>query len=354
MEKTKAVVLKEPGKVKVEVIPIPKLGGPTRLMRVKACGVCGSDLRYARGENSWALLTLGKGNVPNPPNIILGHEMAGVIQENGKERPIHANTRKGCQVCEYCMGGREELCPNLKHYGHGAAWGKMDYYPGGMAEYTEVWEDRIHFLPEDIDFEAAALIEPTSIAVHSLRSGGLQPGQEVAVIGLGPVGLLTVQVARRCGAGRIFGIDIDHTPLKTAEQLGCDVVINSRELDPLQGIKEGTRGKGVDLVLSSVDNPQDIGKALSMVKRGGTLVLQYGPHGDLVLPFTDMCGERKILTVVGYTEAEQAFAIKLISDRRINHKALITHRFSLDEVAEAFEVAAHKEKYKAITVMMIP
>ena len=159
MEKTKAVVLKEPGKVTVEVIPIPKLGGPTRLMRVKACGVCGSDLRYARGENSWALLTLGKGHVPNPPNIILGHEMAGVIQENGKEIPIHANTRKGCQVCEYCMGGREELCPNLKHYGHGAAWGKMDYYPGGMAEYTEVWEDRIHYLPEDIDFEAAALIE---------------------------------------------------------------------------------------------------------------------------------------------------------------------------------------------------
>ena len=176
----------------------------------------------------------------------------------------------------------------------------------------------------------------------------------MVVIGLGPVGLLTVQVARRCGAGRIFGIDIDPTPLKTAEQLGCDVVINSREQDPVKGIKEVTKGKGVDLVLSSVDNPQDIGKALSMVKRGGTLVLQYGPHGDLVLPFTDLCGERKILTVVGYTEAEQAFAIKLVTDRHINHKALITHRFSLEEVEEAFEVATHKEKYKTITVMMIP
>jgi L-iditol 2-dehydrogenase len=252
------------------------------------------------------------------------------------------------------MDGREELCADLRHFGHGAAWGKMYNYPGGMAEYTEVWEDRIHFLPEDVDFEAAALIEPTSIAVHSLRSGSLQPGQEVAVIGLGPVGLLTVQVARRCGAGRIFGIDIDQTPLKTAEQLGCDGVINSMNLDPLKAIREGTRGKGVDLVLSSVDNPRDIAKALSMVKRGGTLVLQYGPHADLLFPFADMCGERRILTVVGYTEAEQAFAIKLIANRHINHKALITHRFSLDEVEEAFEVAAHKEKYKAITVMMIP
>src|SRR4030043_1867062 len=103
MERTKAVVLKEPGKIKVEVIPIPKLGEPARLMKVKACGVCGSDLRYLRGENSWALLTLGKECVPNPKNIILGHEMAGVIEENGREGPIFANISKGCQVRDKSM-----------------------------------------------------------------------------------------------------------------------------------------------------------------------------------------------------------------------------------------------------------
>jgi threonine dehydrogenase-like Zn-dependent dehydrogenase len=354
MQKTKAIVLKEPGKLKVEVIPVPKLGEPAKLMKVKACGVCGSDVRYLRGENSWALLTLGKENVPNPKNIILGHEMAGVIEEDGRERPIFANIRKGCQICEYCMDGREELCANLRHYGHGAARGKMDYYPGGMSEYTEVWADRIHFLPEDVDFEAAALIEPTCIAVHGVRSAGVQSGQEIVVIGLGPIGLLLVQIAKHFGVERIFGIDIDDTPLKKAEQLGCDEVIDARRHDPLKVIRERTHGKGVDVVLSSVDKAEDITKGLSMVKRGGTLLLQYGPHGDIAFPFKDLCGEKRIVTAVGYSEAEQGFSIKLVSHGRIDSRALITHRFSLDEAEQAFEVAANKEKYKAIVVMIKP
>ena len=354
MEKTKALVIKEPGIVKVEMIPIPRIGGPARLMRVRACAVCGSDVRYVRGENSWALLTLGKGNEANPANIVLGHEFAGTIHENGKDVAVFANARKGCQTCEYCMGGREPLCPNLKHYGHGAGWGEMDYYPGGMSEYTEVWEDRIHYLSEGLDFEEAAFIEPTSIAIHCVRAGHVQPGQEVAVLGLGTIGLLSVQIARMYGAARVFGVDISETPLRVGEQMGCAETIDARRHDPSDVISDRTKGKGVDTVLCSLDTAENIVKALRMVKRGGTLVLAYGPHEHIAFPFTDMCGERTIVTVVGYTEAEQGLSIRLISNRAINVEALITHRFALDDAEEALAVASMKDKFNAITVMIRP
>jgi threonine dehydrogenase-like Zn-dependent dehydrogenase len=142
--------------------------------------------------------------------------------------------------------------------------------------------------------------------------------------------------------------------LKAAEEVGCTSPIHAQRYDPLTVIKEQTQGKGVDAVLSNLHNPQDIYKALQMVKRGGALALAYGPEGNLAFPFADMCGERRIMPVVGYSEADEALAIDFIGKKRISGKSLITHRFGLEEAEQAFEVSMNKEKHKAILVMIKP
>ncbi|MHC4520875.1 MAG: alcohol dehydrogenase catalytic domain-containing protein, partial [Planctomycetota bacterium] len=136
----KALVLKAPKTLAIMDVPETKPGPGQVLVRVTKCGICGSDVRYFRGENPWAKQTLGR-EIPNPRNIILGHEFVGVVEGTHDERDsdligkrVGVNTFITCGRCSFCKGGRENLCPNTKHLGHGQGWGKMEFYPGGMAE----------------------------------------------------------------------------------------------------------------------------------------------------------------------------------------------------------------------------
>jgi len=164
----KALVLKSPENIEVMEVPRPQLSSGQVLIKVSKCGVCGSDIRYFHGENPWAKQTLGR-EIPNPPNIILGHEFVGsVVQvsdscdEHLLGQRVAVNTFVTCGRCDFCRNGQENLCDNTKHLGHGQGWGKMDFYPGAMAEYCPAFSfsGQAYELPEHVTDEQATFMVP--------------------------------------------------------------------------------------------------------------------------------------------------------------------------------------------------
>jgi len=207
----KAVVLKGPRDLVLRDVPVPQLRERNHvLVRVEACGICGSDLRYWAGENPWALHTLGR-RQPNPPNMILGHEFSGVVVKvNSAQNEPLLGARVGvqafrvCGECHLCRTGRENLCKNTVHIGHAQGWGEMPFYPGGYAEYCLAWADLLHPMADHVSFEQEAMRDILGVAVHAVGRADLYPGASVLCIGGGPAGLSIAQVAAARGAGQVF------------------------------------------------------------------------------------------------------------------------------------------------------
>ncbi|MCP4754930.1 MAG: alcohol dehydrogenase catalytic domain-containing protein, partial [Proteobacteria bacterium] len=211
-ETMQAVVLESPQKLVCREIPIWPLldynDDDLVLVKVEACGLCGSDLRYYMGENPWAQHTLGK-FVPNPPNIVLGHEFTGeVVAVCSKENESLLGKRvapvcsKVCGTCFYCRNGWDNLCPNTVHTGHGQGWGERDYYPGAYADYVPVWAKGCYEFSESLPWTEAAMMDLLAVSTHVARRGNIRIGMPVLVIGSGPIGNGVVQVAKILGAGK--------------------------------------------------------------------------------------------------------------------------------------------------------
>ena len=175
-EGIKAVVLEKPEVLKVKEIPmwpIESYEDPDMvLLKVKACGICGSDLRYYKGENPWSQHTLGK-HIPSPPNIVLGHEFTGdVVAVLNKKNEYLLGKRvapvcsKVCGRCIYCRTGRENLCPDTIHLGHGQGWGKQAYYPGAYSEYVPVWAKNCYEIPDNLSYDESAMMDILAVCTR--------------------------------------------------------------------------------------------------------------------------------------------------------------------------------------------
>ena len=211
MQESLSVVLAGPQDLQVRRVPVPRVPGPAVRVRMKTCGICGSDLRYLAGENPWSLHTLGR-HVPCPPGVILGHEVAGIVLEDGRERRVGILAFKGCGQCLYCRTRRENLCAEVQHIGHASGWPEMPHYPGGMAEEFEVWKNFDYDLPDSVSFEEATFLDGLAVAVHAAEQARLEPGMRAGVIGLGPIGMLFAQLAAHRGAEQVTGWDIAPLP----------------------------------------------------------------------------------------------------------------------------------------------
>ena len=171
----KAAVLVEPRCLRVQEIPEPVVGPGEALVQIAACGVCGSDLRYFEGENPWAKHTLGY-EKPNPPNMVLGHEVAGTVDG----RRVALLSFRGCGMCEQCRRGRVQLCAHTAHLGHGAGWEGLDFNPGGMAERCAIWAEHAIPIPDHISFAEATFLDGLGVAVHAARRASIFPGDAFA------------------------------------------------------------------------------------------------------------------------------------------------------------------------------
>lgn len=343
----KAVVKYGKGKglVEIQEVPEPKMKEDEVLIEVKAVSVCGSDLHiYHDAHPYW-------------PPVILGHEFSGVIIDVGKEvrgwkvgDRVVTETRTGsCGVCYTCQSGFPQACEQKRAYGIGTN--------GAYAKYIAGLARLLHRLPDTISFEAGAVIEPIAICVTSiLERSQLQAGESVLVTGPGPIGLISLTIARAAGA-RMIGVtgrsSDEGIRFKKARELGADFTINVDQEDPVAKVIEMTNGLGVDILIETSGGGRAIYQTFEMVRRLGR-ICAIGISGKEEIPIPYDRGIFKALRYdfcfsSSWTAWEKA--IGLIGKGLLPAEKLITHQLPLEKWEEAFHLL---ENLQAAKVILIP
>jgi len=354
----KAALLLAPRDVRVEKVPDPTLGAPAfpawqspageALVRVRAAGICGSDLHRYRGHRD-----LGPQASP-----ILGHEVAGEVVSVSagvtKVKPgdrIAVEPLIGCGACAMCMSGAYNICPDLKFIGA--------QYPGGFAELVKAPELNLFVLPDSVSYEDATLVDGFAVAVHALRRVPVQPWEDVLILGGGAIGLEMLQMVRLAGARRVI-ISVTH-PVQgeTARGLGADVVLNAREVDVAAAVRDLTGGRGVDVAFETVGGEgKTLAQAIPAIARQGRLCVIGGfDHPQLVDFNTTLRREIDVRFAFSYGrwqgQSEFGHALDLLASGRLSARPLITHRYPLAEAGEAFRAADDKASYASIKVLVL-
>ncbi|EAE4124711.1 galactitol-1-phosphate 5-dehydrogenase [Listeria monocytogenes] len=303
------------------------------ILKVKTVGICGSYIsRYSK---------LG----PYVPGMVWGHEFSGEVIEVGSEvTDIEIGDRAAgcpalyCGECEYCKKGEFARCRKLTVIGA--------RHPGAYAEYIKLPAENVVKIPDELDYEAAALVEPSAVVVHGFYHTKLQAGDDVVVVGSGNIGLLAIQWAKVFGAKRVIAIDVDDKKLALAKEVGADVVINSLKEDPLEVVAAHTDGLNADLVVEAAGSPITSAQVFAYAKKGGGVVFLGIPYADVTIErFYFEKIVRSELTVWGSWNAisapfpgkEWQTTIHFLANKQINIEPMITHRLSLAEGPEVFE-----------------
>lgn len=356
----KALVLESPETIRVRNIDEFPVAPPLIKVKVEACGICGSDIRYYHGENPWALHTLGETR-PNPPNIVLGHEYCGTVVDvpdkafeglAGKRIAVFAY--RPCSACYMCKTGRENLCPDTIHLGHGAGWGERDFYPGGMAEYGLAWGDLAYPLPESISSEEAALIDVLGVGLHASDVGRIVPGEPAAVLGCGPIGAAILQFARLAGAAPVIVTDIYKIALDIAEATGADYALDAASGNIVEAVREITGGRGCSAVFDTIGTEETIRQGLAVTGKQGNFVEVAVHNVTIPLNLLELGSERSIRSSSNAMIADWQTCINYLETKRLNVKPWITHRFPLTDAVEGFRVMDEKEKHGAFKIIINP
>jgi len=339
----KAAVLHAVGDIRYEEVPEPEIGDDEVLLRVRACGVCGTDVHFFHGE--WEV------NMP----LIPGHEYSGEIARVGSDiQTVSVGDRVSidpnvvCGVCKNCRRTeRSHLCSNIKAIG-------VDVN-GGFAEYLKAPEEVVYQLPAGVDFETGAMTEPVGCAIRGFDNTRTTLGDTVAVIGAGPMGLILTQMALLQGAAKVIVIEIMPERRKMAESLGASTTINPLEDDVNEIIGGETDGNGPEVVFEAVGSAKTIELALDIAGRGSRVNLfGVAPQTDVIKVRPFMLYDKELEISASYRDPFTFDrAIQLLSSGRIDVKTLITHRYPLPDIAEAFDTFQTR-KNEAIKVMILP
>ena len=344
-----AVVVRAPMEFDYTSVPVPETPKRGLLLRVLACGLCGSDLR-----------TLKSGHRKVKLPWILGHEIAGRVVEEGEkyEGPwktgdvLAVGPLAYCGTCDSCLKGRHELCEHQKEIGQ--AW------PGGFAGYIAVPYECIRLgdikkVPDDIAPESAAVTEPVSSCINAQEKADVSLGDVVAIIGTGPIGCIHISLARARGAFKIIAVDINEERLKLARNFGPDHTVNASIDDPVKEIRRLTDGKGADVVIVAAPDPKATVRAVEMARKGGRVVQFAGlPKDDSSPPIDMNVVHYNGLDIVGTTTfAPRHFsmALNLIASGRIPIDKLVTHVFPLKRFEEGVK---HAMEGRALKVVFKP
>lgn len=326
----RAAQLYEIGKpLRLVDIPTPTPGHGEVLVRVKASGICHSDVHYKYGVSP-------VGKLP----ITLGHEVAGIVEEVGPGveglevgTPVAVHYQLSCGNCKYCRSGREYLCRQ------GAMIGK--HVDGGFAEYLKAPAWNILKVPNGVPLEQAAIIGcAVSTPFHALRRARLRAGESVAVYGVGGIGIHAVQLASRIfGAGLVIAVDLLEGKLEAARQVGADETVNASEVDPVEAIKELTGG-GADVVVEAVGLRKTAEQSVESAGRGGRVVLiGIGREYVQIQPYTQVIlKELEIIGSSDHNRQEMETLLRLVATGRLDLSKSITHRVSLDQINEGMRI----------------
>lgn len=312
--------------------PIPR--AHEALLRVESVGVCGSDMHYyLDGCIGSQVLT---------PPVILGHEYAGIVEAVGEAvdpglmgRRVAVEPGIPCLRCEWCRTGHYNVCRDM-------------FFPGGpgcdgaLCEYMAVHAAFCFPVPEDMRAQTAAMIEPAAVALHAAALAALKPGETVAVLGLGPIGLLTAQAVKLCGAGTVYGTDLMAYRVAAGKRHGVDVAFDAAGGGTVEWIMEQTSGRGVDVAIDCTNRPEGLALAVSVARPAGRCVLVgiSGQESDM-LPVS--VARRRELQLNWCRRFRDNFpaTLALVAAGRLDVDSLVTHSFSLEQTAAAFELVAH-------------
>lgn len=311
----------------VEEMPAPALGPDDLLVRVEACGLCGSDISKLTGTNEGI-------------RKILGHEIAGVVVDKGRDvrkfeigQRVVAGHHTPCFNCHYCRHGNYSMCSAFK---------ASNLDPGGFSEFVRIpagnAEHVTHRIPDELSFEEGSFAEPLACCLRALRRSPVQPGDVALVLGLGSIGLLILQLFK------VFqmhsaGADLVEERQSLARALGADLAGSPADEDFLEELRKHTDGRGPDLVVTATDSPQALNQALALVRDGGTVNL----FGGIAKPQVevDMAGvyRREITLMASYSSSPMEFpqALELLRTGQVRVSEMITHRFGLDGLGQAIE-----------------
>lgn len=329
--------------VRVEEMPIPKIGPGELLVRVEASGICGSDVM------EWYRLDRAP--------LVLGHEIGGqvVTVGEGVERykegdRVCAAHHVPCNTCHYCLSGHHTVCDTLR---------RTNFDPGGFAEYVRlpaINVDRGVFpLPGAVSYEEATFVEPLACVLRGQRRAHMEPGKSVLVIGSGIAGLLHVQLARTLGAARVIATDITDYRLESAQRFGADATIPAKGDLPAR-TREVNQGRLADLVIVCTGAASAIAQALKSVERGGTILLFAPTNTGVTIPVSInelfWRSDITLTTSYGGSPADYQTALELIQAGTIRVRPMITHRLGLAEAGTAFKLVTDAQN--SIKVIIEP
>jgi L-idonate 5-dehydrogenase len=335
----KAAVIHAPRDLRIEEAEIPAMGPRDVTVRIRAGGICGSDLHY--------YLHGGFGAVRLKQPMILGHEIAGEVTAVGAEvtrvRPgdrVAVNPSHPCGHCRFCLEGKANHCLDMRFYGSAM---RMPHVQGGFREVLVCGEAQAVPIPAGLALETAAFAEPLSVCLHAARQAGALLGKRVLVTGCGPIGALAMLVARQAGAREVVATDIADAPLAVARRIGADAALNTLS-DP-EALARFKADKGYfDVVFEASGSAAALAGALEVTRPTGVIV-QLGLSGnDMTLPVNMLVAKEISLRGTFRFHEEFAWAVDFLAAGSIDVAPLLTEIVPLDEAVRAFDLAADRSR----------
>ncbi|TDQ52187.1 galactitol-1-phosphate 5-dehydrogenase [Actinorugispora endophytica] len=345
-ETMQAAVLHAPGDIRVEQVPVPEPGPNEALVRVAACGVCGSDIpRMLRPGGAYHL------------PLICGHEFSGHVVALGSGLAAAGTVKEGdlvtvpplipCRRCTPCTQGHFSLCEDYDYFGSRRA--------GAYAQYVTVPEGNLMVVPADLDPRAAAMLDPAAIALHAIWRTKLRTGHRVAVVGAGPIGLFAIQWARLAGASEVLSIDVSEQKAEMAREAGATHTATTPEqAGELAGL-------GYDVIVESAGVPATVDQAVSLVARHGHAVFIGIPHDPVVLPKSTFSNFlRREVTLHGawnsfsapFPGDEWRVAARAMASGELNWKFMITHELGLDALPDTMHKLGERSVFSSKVLFM--
>jgi L-iditol 2-dehydrogenase len=320
----KSLLLSAYNNLEIAEIAAPEAGPSEVLVRVAACGICGSDVHGYDGTSGRRI-----------PPIVMGHEAAGTVAAVGADFTDYAvgdrvtfDSTVYCGACAWCQSGDVNLCDNRQVIGVSCG----DYRRhGAFAEYVVVPQRILYHLPENLSFAEAAMLEATSVALHAVRVSELKGGETALVIGAGMIGLLTLQAAKALGCARVFVADVDATRLHLAKEAGAEEVFECTGAELLEEILQRTAARGVDLAYEAVGRSETVNAAIDCTRKGGTVTLIGNIQPEVTLPLQKVVTRQLRLQGSCSSAGEYPQAIELIANGKIKVAPLITAVVPLEE-----------------------
>lgn len=342
----KALLLSEYSRLDFLDVPMPRPGPDDVLIKVEACGICGSDVHGYDGASGRRI-----------PPVVMGHEAAGSVAALGSNvtglregQHVTFDSTVYCGKCQYCLRGETNLCAYREVLGVSTPDFRRS---GAFAEFVSVPRRIVHPLPDELSLDDAAMVEPLSVAVHAVKLSQITPNGAALVVGAGMIGLLTLQALRAAGCSSVIVSDIDDSRLELAKELGATATVNAKTADTVAEVKRHTSSDGVDVALEAVGSTPTIKTAIESVRRGGTVTLIGNIAPTVEIPLQTVVSRQIRLQGTAASAGEYPECIAMLADGRVNIKPLVSMVAPLAEGAHWFE-RLHAREANLMKVILTP